>query len=82
MPRRQTDKVLDRKDEVLELIRDRGELPTNEIMRLTRLSHSQAFYILKLLEREGLVEEVKRGKVAYWRVSVKASLENSRSSSP
>ncbi len=73
MPRRQTDKVLDRKDEVLELIRSHGELPTNEIMRLTQLSHSQAFYILKLLEREGLVEEVKRGKVAYWRASIRTS---------
>jgi uncharacterized membrane protein len=35
---------------------------------MTGLSHSQVFYILKLLEKENLVKEVKRGKIAYWKL--------------
>ena len=69
MPRRQTAKVLERKKMILELLMKEGELPTNEIVRRTGLSHSQVFYALKLLQRDGLVKEIKRGKVAYWRVA-------------
>jgi len=69
MPRRQTTKVLERKKMILELLLKEGELPTNEIVRRTGLTHSQVFYALKLLQRDGLVKEIKRGKVAYWRVS-------------
>ena len=69
MPRRQTSKVIERKKQILELLLKEGELPTNEIVRRTGLSHSQVFYALKLLQRDGLVKEIKRGKVAYWRAS-------------
>ncbi len=69
MPRRQTSKVLERKKMILELLMREGELPTNEIVRRTGLTHSQVFYALKLLQRDGLVKEIKRGKVAYWRVA-------------
>ncbi len=69
MPRRQTSKVIERKKQILELLLKEGELPTNEIVRRTGLSHSQVFYALKLLQRDGLVKEIKRGKVAYWRAA-------------
>lgn len=69
MPRRQTSKVVERKKQILELLIKEGELPTNEIVRKTGLSHSQVFYALKLLQKDGLVKEIKRGKVAYWRVT-------------
>jgi hypothetical protein len=35
---------------------------------MTGLSHSQVFYILRLLQRDGAIREIKRGKVAYWRL--------------
>ncbi|CCC80852.1 FaeA/PapI family transcriptional regulator [Thermoproteus tenax] len=70
MPRRQTDKVLERKDQIVDLIKRHGELTTSAIMRLTGMSHSQIFYVLKLLEKEGVVKEVRRGKIAYWRLNV------------
>ncbi|RLE68139.1 MAG: DNA-binding protein [Thermoprotei archaeon] len=66
MPRRTTTHVLERKERILQLLRDRGEVPTSTIVRELGLSHSQAFYVLRLLLREGRVREVKRGKVAYW----------------
>jgi len=70
MPRRQTDKVLQRKDQILELLKKHRELTTSAIMRLTGMSHSQIFYVLKMLEKEGYIREVRRGKVAYWRFNV------------
>ncbi|GEM_PF-237908 len=84
MPRRQTSKVIERKKQILELLLKEGELPTNEIVRRTGLSHSQVFYALKLLQRDGLVKEIKRGKVAYWRVAEHVTpemIENLSSSS-
>jgi len=66
VPRRTTTHVLERKERILQLLRDRGEVPTSTIVRELGLSHSQAFYVLRLLLREGRVREVKRGKVAYW----------------
>ncbi|MEZ0248759.1 MAG: FaeA/PapI family transcriptional regulator [Thermoproteus sp.] len=70
MPRRQTDKVLQRKDQILDLLKKHGELTTSAIMRLTGMSHSQIFYVLKMLEKEGAIKEVRRGKIAYWRLNV------------
>jgi predicted transcriptional regulator len=68
MPRRQTDKVFERKEQVIEYLRTYGELTTSRLIQMTGLSHSQIFYILKLLEKENLVKEVKRGKIAYWKL--------------
>jgi predicted transcriptional regulator len=68
MPRRQTDKVSERKEQVIEYLRTYGELTTSRLIQMTGLSHSQVFYILKLLEKENLVKEVKRGKIAYWKL--------------
>ncbi|HDI74351.1 MAG: DNA-binding protein [Thermoprotei archaeon] len=68
MPRRTTEFVKERKKTIYELIKAERELPTSEIVKRVGLSHSQVFYILRLLEKEGFIEEIKRGKVAYWRV--------------
>jgi len=67
MPRRMTSRIQDRKREIYNLLLEKGELPTSEIARITGLTHSQAFYALRLLSRDGKVEEIRRGKVAYWR---------------
>ncbi len=69
MPKRATLKVLERKERVYEFIKERGEVPTSIIVKELGLSHSQTFYILRLLLKEGKVKEIKRGKVAYWRVT-------------
>ncbi|MFP3074249.1 MAG: FaeA/PapI family transcriptional regulator, partial [Caldivirga sp.] len=45
-----------------------GEVSTNDLVKMTGLSHSQVFYILRLLQRDGAIREIKRGKVAYWRL--------------
>jgi len=68
MPRRPTSRVQERKNLIYSLLLERGELPTSEIARVVGLTHSQVFYILKLLSKEGRVKEIRRGKVAYWRV--------------
>ena len=68
MPRGPTEKVETRKRQIVELLRSHGELTTTMIMKLTGLSHSQVFYTLRLLAEEGVVKEVKRGKVAYWKL--------------
>ena len=67
MPRTTTPRIISRKEDVYKLLVERGELPTAEIVRTMKLTHSQVFYILRLLAREGRVKEIKRGKVAYWR---------------
>ncbi len=66
-----TERIKERKEEVFNILSDKGEMSTSELVRLTGLTHSQAFYILRLLLKEGRIEEIKRGKVAYWRVKVK-----------
>ncbi|MEM0023954.1 MAG: FaeA/PapI family transcriptional regulator [Thermofilaceae archaeon] len=66
MPRRSTTQVADRKDKVVEFLKTHGETPTSTLVRELGLTHSQAFYVLRLLLKEGKVREVKRGKVAYW----------------
>jgi len=68
MPRRTTEAVKERKKMIYELIRNEKELPTSEIVKRSGLTHSQVFYVLRILEKEGLIEEIKRGKVAYWRI--------------
>ncbi|AFA39567.1 MULTISPECIES: FaeA/PapI family transcriptional regulator [Pyrobaculum] len=68
MPRRQTDKVFERKEQIIEFLKKYGELTTSRLIQLTGLSHSQIFYVLKLLEKENIIKEVKRGKIAYWKL--------------
>lgn len=66
MPRRSTAQVIDRKDKILEFLKSHGETPTSTLVKELGLTHSQAFYVLRLLLKEGKVREIKRGKVAYW----------------
>lgn len=58
--------MVERKERVLEFLKEHGEVPTSALVKELGLSHSQAFYVLRLLMREGKVREIKRGKVAYW----------------
>jgi len=66
MPRKVTEKVLERKKQIYEYLKKHGPIPTVEIVRDLGLSHSQVFYILRLLMKEGKVREERRGKMAYW----------------
>ncbi|HDD63974.1 MAG: DNA-binding protein [Thermoprotei archaeon] len=68
MPRQTTSRVKERRNKIIELLKKHGELPTVTIVEEVGLTHSQTFYILRQLLREGVIEEVKRGKVAYWRL--------------
>jgi len=61
-----TDRIIERKEQVYNLLKSKGEMSTSEIVRETGLTHSQTFYVLRLLMKEGRVKEIKRGKVAYW----------------
>ncbi|ABL77642.1 FaeA/PapI family transcriptional regulator [Thermofilum pendens] len=66
MPRKVTDKILERKKLIYEYLKKHGPMPTVELVRDLKLSHSQVFYILRLLLREKKVKEERRGKMAYW----------------
>ncbi len=66
VPRRMTDRIIERKEQIYNLLKEKGEMSTSEIVRETGLTHSQTFYVLRLLMKEGRVKEIKRGKVAYW----------------
>ncbi|MCD6458197.1 MAG: DNA-binding protein [Thermoprotei archaeon] len=68
MPRNPTSRILDRKKKVYEFIKSKRETTTTAIVNELGLSHSQVFYILRLLLKEGFIEEIKRGKIAFWRV--------------
>ncbi len=68
MPRRTTARILERKKKIYEYLKAHGEVPTSVIVRDLGLTHSQTFYVLRMLLREGKVKETKRGKVAYWSV--------------
>ncbi len=68
MPRKITQKIVERKELIYRyLLRSKVEVPTSSIMREMGLTHSQVFYILKMLMKEGRIEEIKKGKMAYWR---------------
>jgi DNA-binding transcriptional ArsR family regulator len=69
MPKRQTERVHERKRLIVEYLRKYGELTTGKLIELTGLSHSQVFYVLKILEHENIVREIKRGKIAYWKLA-------------
>ncbi len=66
MPRRMTEKVRQRMRDIYELLKAKGPLSTSQIVKETRLTHSQIFYVLRLLQKEKKVREIKKGKVAYW----------------
>jgi len=66
MPRKTMSRIVDRKKMILTLL-ENDELPTSAIVKKTGLTHSQVFYVLRMLLRERKVEGIKRGKVTYWR---------------
>ncbi len=66
MPRKVTEKIVERKKLIYDYLRKHGPVPTIEIVRDLGLSHSQVFYVLRILLKEGKVKEERRGKMAYW----------------
>jgi len=66
VPRKVTEKIIERKRLIYEYLKKHGPVPTVEIVRDLGLSHSQVFYVLRILLREGKVREERRGKMAYW----------------
>jgi len=68
MPTGITDKVRERKGEVLKLLTD-GCKPTSRIIKTLNLTHSEAFYVLNTLADEGHIKKWVFGKTAIWCLS-------------
>lgn len=66
MPKGITDKVIVRRSRILEFIENEICVNTKQVIRAFGLTHSQAFYILQTLKREGLIEEHVIGKLSLW----------------
>ena len=68
MPKRVTRKVLRRREEILRLLRENKRLTTTQIADTLDCSQSMAYYVLRVLKREGRVECWKSGKSLVWRL--------------
>jgi len=62
-------KMRARAAQVVELLARRGCVATSVVMRELGISHTQAFYALRLLQARGCTVEVALGKVAVWCIS-------------
>lgn len=69
MPKGLTDRVITRQHRILEFIGNEICVNTKQVIRAFGLTHSQAFYILQTLKREGLIEEHVIGKLSLWCVA-------------
>jgi hypothetical protein len=65
MPARITQKVIERKQAILRLLAD-GCKPTSYIIKALDTTHTEAFYALKALAKEGYIKKAKFGKAAIW----------------
>ncbi len=65
MPNGVTQKVRERKKAILEVLAD-GCKPTAYVMKKLGLTHTEAFYTLKVLASEGYIKGAMFGKVAIW----------------
>jgi hypothetical protein len=65
MPNGITQKVKERKKKILELLTD-GCKTTAYIMNSLNLTHTEAFYTLKTLQKEGYISGLLVGKTAIW----------------
>ena len=68
MPKRVTRKVLRRREDILRLLRENKRLTTTQIADTLDCSQSMAYYVLRVLKREGRVECWKSGKSLVWRL--------------
>ncbi len=66
MPKGSTDKVLTRRRDILEFLKNEICVTTKQIMHNFNLTHSKAFYVLQQLRNQGLVEEHVIGKLSLW----------------
>jgi len=65
MPLGTTQRIKERKRTILQLLTS-GCKTTNHVIKTLGLTHSEAYYVLALLENEGLVVKGKFGRVAIW----------------
>jgi hypothetical protein len=65
MPIGITQKVLERKQAILKLLAD-GCKTTSQVMRSLDLTHTEAFYVLKMLASQGYIKGAIFGKSAIW----------------
>ena len=66
MPRGQTDKIILRQRHVFEFIEKEICVTTKQVIHEFGLTHSQAYYVLKMLRNRGLIEEHVIGKLSIW----------------
>jgi len=65
MPLGTTQRIKERKQAVLQLLTS-GCKTTNHVIKTLGLTHSEAYYVLVLLENEGLIVKGKFGKIVIW----------------
>jgi hypothetical protein len=66
MARGLTDKILARQRRILEFIESEICVNTKQVIQKFGLTHSQAFYVLQQLRKQGLIEEHIIGKMSIW----------------
>jgi hypothetical protein len=66
MPRSLTDKVAERQYLILEFIKSEICINTRQVSERFGLTHSQVFYVLQTLQKQGLVEEYIIGRLSIW----------------
>jgi hypothetical protein len=66
MGRGLTDKIIVRQHRILEFIESEICVSTKQVIRAFGLTHSQAFYVLQMLLKQGLIEEHIIGKLSIW----------------
>jgi hypothetical protein len=66
MPKGISNKVIVRRHRILEFIENEICVNTRQVMHAFGLTHSQAFYILQTLQKEGLIEEHLIGNLSLW----------------
>ena len=69
MGRGLTDKIIVRQHRIFEFIENEICVNTKQIINTFGLTHSQAFYVLQMLQRQGLIEEYVIGKMSLWCVA-------------
>jgi hypothetical protein len=61
-----TDKIIARQRRILEFIESEICVNTKQVINAFGLTHSQAFYVLRQLRNQGLIEEYVIGKISLW----------------
>jgi len=65
MPHGVTQKIVERKKAVLNLLAD-GCKPTSYVIQKLNTTHTEAFYVLQTLAKEGYIRKYSFGKIAIW----------------